>query len=871
MRETIIYAPGCSASRLYKEAAFFGRELIGYRVMNSEQLSAFVMARCAKPMPLMCSSDEEVYMLYRILRDDRTGYFTFAVFRDAVNLAAGMRRIRSLITGDEDRILHERLPEGVFTQKNRALLEVYDRYTRMKRERGIMDRIDCLRYAAEEAGPVEDAGFIILKEYPLSPLEEKLLSAAAHTWQEMSLCDLLPENPDKPETVYIRAYDLSNEMENVLSEIYEKGYPMDTCTVIAADTRRYSQLLYDYARIHDIPATYGTGLPVTLSRAADLLVRYRAYYDEYNGVEGLRQMIMADSFDLPAFLGKTGMDRKLLEGRKGFDGFIRICGQLRLDGTAEDERKLRNHEEVLRREHQKRMTRAAEKDEHIQAEERRNITDEDTVLQAVRIFSGELRQGPAYFVRTYTAERRTDTLEYDLDTAGAEWIAEQIEAYTENTDGGSWLDIYDELMNAVILKQQMRPGCLHITSVHDALLGLRQHNYVVGMSADVFPGSAREDYLFLDDDLRLITPDPMYTSERMINRKKEEFETLLKTAEHLGTDMTLSYASYNMAAIKAANPSSVLFEHYRTQYSEASMDAFSAVMKKTDFFSGRINPAREIGRALGESSIGYEAPVPQLPERMIRQRRFSPLAVEAYFACGKMFYYERILGIYEEDEDDPLRVIPANDFGSLAHALFEDLAEQMVSEEQFEQMASAAFDDYLRKRIPVHIQDAVKEKKDFVRMMVNAYADDPKNTVLAAEEELSAVHASGIEVRGYPDRVEREPNGLNLIADFKTGRKLRHKDDDVESCLQVMLYAFILTKHDIDIRTCVYRYLRLRRKVRIDYTQANIARMNEMLDELSTALREKRFERMEKPDPAKAPCSYCRFQRLCGLAQEVKS
>ena len=135
--------------------------------------------------------------------------------------------------------------------------------------------------------------------------------------------------------------------------------------------------------------------------------------------------------------------------------------------------------------------------------------------------------------------------------------------------------------------------------------------------------------------------------------------------------------------------------------------------------------------------------------------------------------------------------------------------------------------DYLTKRIPVHPQDAEREKRRFVTMMVNAYADDPKNTVLAAEEELFAKHPSGIIVKGYPDRVEQDANGLDLIADFKTGRKVLHKDNDVASCLQVMLYAFILTDHEIDIRTCVYRYLRLRKRVRIDYTPENIAVMKE--------------------------------------------
>ena len=192
----------------------------------------------------------------------------------------------------------------------------------------------------------------------------------------------------------------------------------------------------------------------------------------------------------------------------------------------------------------------------------------------------------------------------------------------------------------------------------------------------------------------------------------------------------------------------------------------------------------------------------------------------------------------------------------------------MVSAGEFRKMAEDAFDDYLTKRIPVHPQDAEREKRRFVTMMVNAYADDPKNTVLAAEEELFAKHPSGIIVKGYPDRVEQDANGLDLIADFKTGRKVLHKDNDVASCLQVMLYAFILTDHEIDIRTCVYRYLRLRKRVRIDYIPENIAVMNNMLDELGEALKNNSFSRLENARAEKGPCRFCHFARLCGLGKE---
>ena len=866
MKETIIFAPGCNPSALYRETALCGMPLIGCRVMDSEALASYALARCGKTAPASCSANDETYLLYAVMKDGLE-YFRFAVFNDAVILADILRKVRSLIIENEAEVMRTRLSEGEFAEKNEALAAVYARYTAAKQEQGIHDHIDCLRHALREAAPVEDIDFIVLKEFPLSPLETALLKTVAGSWQTRSLQDFLPEKPDKQPVRFIKAYDTSNELENVLNEIFENNLPLDTCTLIAADSRRYAQLLYDASRLYDVPVTYGTGLPVTNANAADLLVRYKDFIDRHHGVEGLKRLLTADSFDLYRLLETMQLDGKQLYSRRDFEGFLDTCGQLRLDGTDDDREKLQNYAALLKKTHAADMEHLAELNETQREALQARMADQDAVMNAMEIFSRELHKGIAFLLRTYTRRRPEHTLEYDLDETGAVQLADLIEEYTANT-GGDWQDIFADLLSGNILRQTPRPGCLHLTTIHGALLSLREHNYVLGLSADAFPGTPRENYLFLDDDLERFMPGCPYTSVNTISRKKEELNTVLAMAAHLGQAMTLSYASYNMATIKTANPSSAMFEYYRTLHPEAVLDTFTKDMRETGFFANRLNPVRRIGQALSRAAITWDPPAPDAEAKPILRRTFSPSAIEQYFACGKMFYYRNILGIYEDDEDDPLEIIPANDFGSMAHALFEDLAAQMVSAGEFRKMAEDAFDDYLTKRIPVHPQDAEREKRRFVTMMVNAYADDPKNTVLAAEEELFAKHPSGIIVKGYPDRVEQDANGLDLIADFKTGRKVLHKDNDVASCLQVMLYAFILTDHEIDIRTCVYRYLRLRKRVRIDYTPENIAVMNNMLDELGEALKNNSFSRLENARAEKGPCRFCHFARLCGLGKE---
>ena len=65
--------------------------------------------------------------------------------------------------------------------------------------------------------------------------------------------------------------------------------------------------------------------------------------------------------------------------------------------------------------------------------------------------------------------------------------------------------------------------------------------------------------------------------------------------------------------------------------------------------------------------------------------------------------------------------------------------------------------------IPIFEKEAKKSKKEFMDMMINAYNSDPHNKVISAEKKSKAKHESGIIIDGYPDRVEINHNGNNII------------------------------------------------------------------------------------------------------------
>ena len=114
-------------------------------------------------------------------------------------------------------------------------------------------------------------------------------------------------------------------------------------------------------------------------------------------------------------------------------------------------------------------------------------------------------------------------------------------------------------------------------------------------------------------------------------------------------------------------------------------------------------------------------------------------------------------------------------------------------------------------------------------MMAAAFDADPGNEILSAEEEYRMLHPSGIKLRGYPDRIERIGDGSCVVVDFKTKRSTEHKKDDIDTCLQVVIYAWMCEQAGIPVSSCEYRYLRKRLAVTCSFDDRRKAELQKSL------------------------------------------
>ena len=402
---------------------------------------------------------------------------------------------------------------------------------------------------------------------------------------------------------------------------------------------------------------------------------------------------------------------------------------------------------------------------------------------------------------------------------------------------------------------------------------MRKHLFLAGMSASNFPGAPRENYLLLDSDYLLFAGEETApTSATTIRRKKDSLDHLLTLASCLDVHIHISYSDYNLSTLKAENPSSALYDIFKKEQGEkATLEQYKKAFRQVGYFDQQISGDYTLGRAfvsnkeITADTLNLEEP----PCAVNSKKPHSPTALDQFFNCPRRYFLTYVLGVKEEEEDDPFQVIDAATTGTLAHDLMKDFAAAPCDLNTFLQRAAKAFDDFLLTRPPVHPERAVEEKRAFCKMMQNAYEMDPKNNVVVAEKDQCYTHISGVPLSGIPDRVEQTRSGEYIIADYKTGRKVKHKENDIDTCLQVVVYAYLMEQRGFPITRCEYRYLRNKVTIHCRYDDAMKDALNQKLLAFKEALDTGQFP----PASSKDACTYCKLGAICGknTPEEVKT
>ncbi|MBE6001589.1 MAG: PD-(D/E)XK nuclease family protein [Sarcina sp.] len=881
MRETIVLAPGLMNVEIAQSLAFHGINTFQIRFCNAAELARLALTRAGISLRReILDSREEIALAARAVRDE--DYFSRVSYTDIQSIAGALRKMRCLVTeADEQGAISASLSQGTFTRKNAALLHVYQKYMKLLAEKGALDAVGLIRIATIECRPL-DSNFVILEEFPLNPLEQQLLQVlSGDHFTKSSVGDLFQVKAKNPHiSDYKKCYGAPNEVESLLSDLYA-GEQLDRSVAAVTNPAVYSQLFFDYALLYDIPITFGCGIPVSNSNPAKLLsLYYRWMTSGFYGAEALLEMLRSSSFDMSVLTGQFPEQDNFSRSV-----FYEVLGALRLtNDKSVNAARLETFKKAVKEEAALSGGEGTKDYKMIQWKLRS--------IPCLEIMAEELALPAEDFVRKYAYIRRgsnsnADRLLMALDQSSLNMICEELKVIRAAGIEQTEEDLIPNILKRNVCRQGSEEGKLHVTEIRGAFSTIRDNLYIVGLSASNYPGSPREDYLLLDEDLHHFCQGAgIFLAEEKIRRKRRDLLSLAGLISGLGCRLFISYAGLNVSELKKDNASSLLFELYRGEHGEnASASEMESRIREIGYFMPAITATRMIGQAYnGELTVmPDEEAAPgdkekgdcpdentlSLPDSNARlEREYSVSALDTFSKCPKKFMLRYIMGIPEPDTADVFAVMTPIDTGNLAHALMQRLGNSSMSQDEFMVLSNEYFERFIAEKPPLVTEKIPAARDEFLEMMETAYRTDPHREVILEEEELHYTHENRIRIRGIPDRVEKLQDGSCLIVDFKSGRNITHLQDDPGTCMQALLYACMMEKKGLTVKAGEYRYLREGAVVTCRYDKGMREHISGLLDQFRDALTNSVYPLPDGAGPDSDTCKYCKYMDICGAAAE---
>ena len=842
MKERIIVIP--SFLDLARTSAYHGEPVYNTRFFTPAELAQESLMRSGNLSKKEFISINEELSYYPDIVNS-ISYFgkdRIARLSDLKRVNATIDSIRKLVVKDESTQIREKLSKGRFKDKNEALINVYERYIEKLKENNKIDTIGLIREAIDNSFVLKSE-IAYLKEYPLQPLEIELIKTLSDgKCQEISLFDLFGTEKKKIHIdSYRNCYGSSNEVASIIDDIF-RNKEVDQCIAACADYGTYAQIFFDYAMQYDLPICFGNGLPVIDSYPGKFFRQYQLWRNEGNfGWEPFLRMINSPYFDSDRL-------NSLIEGTNGFrfDEFWKRVSRLRLtDDRTRNEEIIHNFESSIK-----------------------DFSSNDQLekyVPGIKAVAEELALPMEKFLMKYCRIRKDHEFLFAFDESAKNMISNQI-ITMKNIGLVITDDVTDMILKRMTFRQPCKPGHLYVCPINKAASVLRKNLYVCGLSAVSYPGNPQENPLLLDCDLKDFENDSL-TSAGIVRQKRKNLFDLIGLASSLNNEIYLSYPGLNVSELKRNNASSLLFEIYRMENGDdKTMDDFARTVKQISYFEPEVSVSRLVGEAYNRSQeILHEGNGSDNDEKTsLTLRKYSPSALNTYFTCKKQFFFKYLLGIQEPDDYHPYEVISAVEQGTLAHSLMEYLSDHWMEKDDYLKLCGIVFDEYMNITVPL-IRENIDQKRDeFVNMMENGWNWDNefKREVAFKEEDKDCIHKeTGICIHGYPDRVELTEDGKAIIVDFKTEGKLGvHLKDDIDTCLQVIIYAYIVENAmGKKIDHCEYGIITCK------YDDEIKKQLTEKLSEFKQSLEMGDFSiEPMTANEEKERCRYCKYGSICG-------
>lgn len=502
-------------------------------------------------------------------------------------------------------ISRDQLPESAFGDPRKVveLKEVLAVYESALARGKFVDRAEVLRRAVvalREGPPPSDALYLLAGSFELSAAERELVD-------RLSGARLHALEADGPEgwtanaarATLFRALGEENEIREVLRRIFTAGAPLDDVEILATDPAGYGPIVYELTQEHDIPCTFGEGIPAAFTRPGQAALGYLKWFRRNFESEELRAVIAGGLLDLSRISleppGPIPAARELREARIGW-------------GRKRSLSSLDSH--VARR--------AAE----IDSARRRSDENEEDLASRIEWLKERLETARA--VRELVAqllslapepvdgkvELRTVARSASAFVGGFARIAGDLDAMASSALQGLFGELETlpvtrtgvaeavaRLADAVkalhVAADRPRPGRLHLSDYRSGGFSGRSRIFLVGLDSRRHPGSGLQDPVLLDEERRGINAAVRPRELAMRGGRPAENALALKSCvARLRGKLTASYPSWDLLEAREQFPAASFLEIFRLVSGHPGAD-YSEVDRRLPAGAGFLTEPRE--------------------------------------------------------------------------------------------------------------------------------------------------------------------------------------------------------------------------------------------------------------------------------------
>jgi len=763
--------------------------------------------------------------------------------------------------------------------KGRELIELLRAYRQALDEHRLVDDADLFRQAC----PALPADVLVLvpADLDLGPLERRLLDALPAK-QRVTLP--VDEPPAPAFSDAFCAVGETNEVREVLRRCLANGWPLDQVEVLHTDAETYAPRFYEVAENLNVPVTFAEGIPVRYSRPGRALAAWLAW--------------LGDDFPQPALVAM--IRDGLLAGIPG-----NLAAALRVVpiGFGRDRYLSQLDTQCAALERQQAELEADE-DGEPHAEHRASVQRRREALTALREPITRLlalANRPPLEAAAEFLEKHTRCVN-ELDNYARDVLQERI------AELATWLTAGDDAVNprewllallreTRVLGQGPRPGHLYVTGWENGGHSGRPHTFIVGLDANRFPPSGRQDPVLLDSERQGLSPD-LATVAAQRERAAKRFERL--RARLRGT-VTASYSCRDVAGdaeqfAGIALPATVVVASAPTRDVEALSEnewwlwrlCVAGPVVEPSALVGECFPW--LGRGLraaaqrdSEAFTAFDGFVPDagpdLDPSVAADRLFSPHRLETIGTCPLRYFFHYALGLQEPEELelDTERWLPPAEFGQLLHEVFHRHLRDGVALEQVLKERIARY----REKFPPPNEGVLRRDCRRLERAIRIFEVEEAEWRTTGrpvdfEREISGVPVAlpggeTIHVRGRIDRVDETEAGLALW-DYKTGSTTRYRAPRTDPfnggrILQHAIYMELARAH-YGKPVALFGYFfptEKGRGERITFTPAQLAGAPELLARLRGLIARGTFQATTDAKD----CAYCDYRGICRDVETV--